>query len=118
MCHRRSDRPHRTAAQVRSTLESGHYRQSDRGPLTAKTGSRQILFDHLVGECQQGRRHNNAERFRGLEIDNEGKLARLLNREIAGLRSMQNFSGIDACMTHTVAAATEQKTSGISGNER
>jgi hypothetical protein len=41
-------------------------------------------FDHLVGERQQCRGNGNAERFRGFEIDHEGKLARLLDREIAG----------------------------------
>ena len=41
-------------------------------------------FDHLVGERQQCRGNGNAERFRGFEIDHEGKPARLLDREIAG----------------------------------
>jgi hypothetical protein len=41
-------------------------------------------FDHLGGERQQCRGNGNAERFRGFEIDHEGKLARLLDREIAG----------------------------------
>jgi hypothetical protein len=45
------------------------------------------LFDHLVGDCQQRGRHGNAERFGGLKIDNKGKLARLLDRKIAGLRT-------------------------------
>jgi len=40
------------------------------------------LFDHLVGERQQGRGHDDAERFRGLEVDDKRKLARLLNGEI------------------------------------
>jgi hypothetical protein len=40
-------------------------------------------FDH-VGERQQCRGNGNAERFRGFEIDHEGKLARPLDREIAG----------------------------------
>ena len=39
-------------------------------------------FDHLVGERQQCRGNGNAERFRGFEIDHEGKLARPLDREI------------------------------------
>jgi hypothetical protein len=39
-------------------------------------------FDHLVGERCRG--NGNAERFRGFEIDHEGKLARLLDRAIAG----------------------------------
>ncbi len=29
------------------------------------------LFDHLLGERQQGRGHDDAERFRGLEIDDQ-----------------------------------------------
>src|ERR1700726_1534026 len=41
-------------------------------------------FDHLVGERQRCRGNGNAERFRGFEIDHEGKLARLLDRETAG----------------------------------
>jgi hypothetical protein len=41
-------------------------------------------------------RHGNGERFGGLEIDNEGKFARLLDREIAGLHAMQNFPGRSA----------------------
>ena len=40
--------------------------------------------------------------FRGLEIDNEGKLARLLNGEITRLGGIQDFPRIDAGMTHTV----------------
>jgi hypothetical protein len=60
------------------------------------------LFDNLIGECQQGGRHGNAERFGGFEIDNKGKLARLLDREIAGLRAIQNLSGIDARITQLI----------------
>ena len=60
------------------------------------------LFDHLVGERQQGRGHDDAERFRGLEVDDKRKLARLLDGEIAGLGTIQDFRDIDARMTHTV----------------
>src|SRR6188472_3374098 len=46
--------------------------------------------------ASKGRRHGNAERFSGLDINNKDKLARLLDREIAGLGAMQNLPGIDA----------------------
>jgi hypothetical protein len=36
--------------------------------------------------------NGNAERFRGFEIDHEGKLARLLDREIAGLGANKDFA--------------------------
>ena len=37
-------------------------------------------FDHLVGKRQRCRGNGNAKRFRGFEIDHEGKLARLFDR--------------------------------------
>jgi hypothetical protein len=49
-------------------------------------------FDHVVGERQQCRGNGNAERFRGFEIDHEGKLARLLDREIAGPGASKDFA--------------------------
>ena len=41
----------------------------------------QKSLDHLVGLCEHSRRHLNAERFRGLEVDGEFVLGRLLNRQ-------------------------------------
>jgi hypothetical protein len=41
------------------------------------------LFGHLVGGGKQGRRHLDAERLGGLEIDHELEAGRLLNRPIA-----------------------------------
>jgi len=38
------------------------------------------LFDHLVGERQQGRGHDDAERLRGLQVDEEIELLRPLYR--------------------------------------
>jgi len=49
-------------------------------------------FDHLVGERQQCWGNGNAERFRGFEIDHEGKLARLFDLEIAGPGASKDFA--------------------------
>ena len=60
------------------------------------------LFNHLVGERQQGRGHDDAERLCGFLIDHQNELARLLNGEIAGLGTTQNFRNIGARMAKAV----------------
>src|SRR5437763_16636893 len=45
------------------------------------------LFDHLVGAGEQRRRHGEAERLRGFQIDSKLELRRLLNRKIGRVRS-------------------------------
>jgi hypothetical protein len=39
-------------------------------------------FDYLVGAGEQGRRHLEAERLRGGQIDNQLELGRLLDRKV------------------------------------
>ena len=49
-----------------------------------------VLFDHLVGECEEGRRHREAERLGSLEIDDQLVLSRGLHRQIAGLLPLED----------------------------
>jgi len=54
------------------------------------------LLDHLVGAGEQRRRHVEAKRLRGDQVEREIELGRLLDRNIGGLRAPQNFVHIIA----------------------
>src|SRR5262249_10860666 len=58
-----------------------------RGPSTPS-------FDHLVGTCKQRRRHFEAERLCGDQINDKLKLRRLLDWYIAGFCPAKNFIDI------------------------
>ena len=63
----------------------------------------------------------NAVRFRGFEIDNEGKLARLLDREMAGPGASKDFRDIGARMAkavHEVAGIGRQQAKHPNSSER
>ena len=47
-------------------------------------------FDHLVGAGEYRRRHDEAERLRGLEIDHQLVLGRRLHRKVGGLLALQD----------------------------
>jgi hypothetical protein len=72
---------------VRTTLKNG--RRAHIGPWlkSANTGCEQSqqtasLFDHLIGAGKQHRRHLQAERLGGLQVEDEFELGRLLDREV------------------------------------
>jgi len=58
------------------------------------------LFDHLIGAGEHRSRNAEAERFGGLENDDEIELGRLLHWKITRLLTLKNFLNI-----HTNAIA-------------
>src|SRR4029077_19292446 len=52
------------------------------------------LFQEFVGRSEQGRRHFDADRFRGLKIDHQFELDRLFDRQIGRLRALENLVDI------------------------
>jgi hypothetical protein len=51
------------------------------------------LFDHLVSGRER-RRHGEAERLGGLEVDYQLEFGRLLHGEIGRLRALKNLVGV------------------------
>ena len=49
-----------------------------------------VSLDHLVGAGDQHRRHFEAERFRGLEIDAHLEFGRLVKRDISRIGTFKN----------------------------
>jgi hypothetical protein len=54
------------------------------------------LFDHLVGKRELRRRHGEAERLGGLEVEYELKFGGLHDRQIGRLLALENPSDIDS----------------------
>src|SRR6516162_6399040 len=54
------------------------------------------LFNHLVGEREQGRRNVDVERLRRLQVDDEFKFACLHDGQIGGSLALEDAAGIDA----------------------
>ena len=68
------------------------------GHFRARASKLSALFDHLVGAGEQRRRHFEAERFGGLQIDHQFVFGRLHDRQFCWIRALKNlcnvFSGL------------------------
>ena len=53
--------------------------------------SKKILFDHLVGDGKQRRRHVQAERLSGFKIDYQFELGRLFDRQFRRIGPFENL---------------------------
>src|ERR1700729_1051648 len=58
-----------------------------------------VSFDHLAGEREKRRRNREAERLRGLEIDDEFDSGRLDDRQLLRLFALENEPGVSADQT-------------------
>jgi hypothetical protein len=56
----------------------------------------EYLFDHPVGKREQLVGNGQAERLRGLEVDDQLELGRLVDRQICRLLALENPRGMDA----------------------
>src|SRR5258708_4592938 len=56
-----------------------------------------LSFDHLVGAAEQRERDDEAEGFRGLEVDDQLDFRRLLDRQVGWLLALENPADICAC---------------------
>src|ERR1051326_5253882 len=60
----------------------------------AKSGSRPILFDHLVGAGDQIGGKIEPDRFRSLKVEDQEELARLVERDVTRARALENLMHI------------------------
>src|SRR5262245_597231 len=78
-------------------------RGSARGQMQKSSSARKFHFeppftslDHLVGKQLNRVRHLNAECPCRLQVDDELELAGLQNRQVGGLRALEDSTGVDA----------------------
>jgi hypothetical protein len=70
-------------------------------------------FDHLVGTGEYGRRHRQAERFSGLEVDDQLVLGRRLHRQVGrllGLEDAVDIAGRAAVLVDQVRPVGDEAT--------
>ena len=63
-------------------------------PIAAAPGIKRLL-DHLVGAHQNGGWNLDAHRLGGFQVDDQFEMGRLLDRQIARLRALENLGNID-----------------------
>src|SRR3954454_23519106 len=83
--------------------------------LDAARGPSTPSFDYLVRAGEQRRRHLEAERLGGLEVDNEFVLGRGLHRQVGGLLAIEdaiNVAGCSLVLIDVVKAKGDQAAAG------
>ena len=74
-------------------------------------------FYHFVGTVLNRLRHGDAQRFRGLEVDDQLDFHRLLNRQIGGPLSLENPARVDPDLTGRFSEAAAVAHKAASGGE-
>src|SRR4051812_44813909 len=67
-----------------------HYR-ANRAPSANVSQALARLLDHPIGAKKQRRRQGKAERVRGLEVDDQKKFSRKLNRQVGWLSALDDL---------------------------
>src|ERR1700752_3781358 len=77
-----------------------------------KIGQKQTSFDQVVRAGKQRQRYSEADRFSGLEINNQLEFGRPLDRQIGGLFAFEDTMRIGGCLSELILQiwAVRQKT--------
>src|SRR5438552_9048892 len=76
------------------------------GPTTDScSAAKRPLFDHLVGARKQLIGHDKAKGSCSFRIDDQLEFGRLYDRQVGRLGALENFSGVDACLTIAIGNA-------------
>ena len=62
----------------------------------ARSGHSPALFDHLVGAREDRLRHGEAERLRGLEVDDQLEFGRLLDWQVGRVGTFEDVPDVSA----------------------
>jgi hypothetical protein len=78
------------------------------------TRTHSASFDDLIGARQEGLRHGETERLRGVEVDDQLECRRLLHRKVGRLGALQDLSGVNALLVidRRIARAIAEQAAG------